>query len=295
MYFVLPFWLRGGASAVLPGFVPDEFLEAIARWRATATNVVPTMLAALLATPGVEDADVSSLRTIVYGASPMPRQLLERALALWGPRFVQYYGQTEAPLRIAVLRPEDHHGDRLLSCGHPSVEAEVKLDPETGEIMVRAPFVAAGYHGDPELHAQTFLPDGWVRTRDVGHFDDEGFLHLVNRTSGMIVTGGYNVYPREVEDALAAHPAVCEAVVVGSPDERWVEAVTAFVVAEGATEDELIAFCRERLAGYKVPKSVRFVNEVPKSAVGKLLRRTTSPPRRPDARPRRFSSRSACA
>jgi len=273
--FVLPFWLRGGASAVLPGFVPAEFLDAIERYSVTHTNVVPTMLGALLQEPTRE---LPTLRTIVYGASPTPRPLLERAIERFGPVFIQYYGQTEAPLCISVLRPEDHVGDRLGSCGHPAVDAEVRLDSETGEIMVRAPFAAAGYHGDDKLDRETFLPDGWVRTRDVGRFDEEGYLYLVDRTSDMIVTGGYNVYPREVEDALAAHPDVREAVVVGAPDDRWVEAVTAFVVAEGVTEAELIEHCRARLAAYKAPKAVRFVDEIPKSPVGKLLRRAVRDP-----------------
>ncbi len=273
--FVLPFWLRGGASAVLPGFAPPAFLDAIERHRATATNVVPTMLGALLAEA---PRDLPTLRTIVYGASPAPRALLERAIDRFGPILVQYYGQTEAPLCIAVLRPEDHAGDRLLSCGQPAVDAEVRLDPDSAEILVRAPFAAAGYHGDDELDRETFLRDGWVRTRDVGRFDDEGFLYLVDRTSDMIVTGGYNVYPREVEDVLAAHPAVRESVVVGAPDERWVEAVTAFVVADGVGEQELIEHCRALLAGYKVPKSVTFVAEIPKSPVGKLLRRAVRDP-----------------
>lgn len=277
--FVIPFWLRGGASAVLPGFVPQDFLAAIAQHRVTHTNVVPTMLGALLQAPAAADADLSSLRCVVYGASPMPVALLERALAQWGPIFVQYFGQTEAPLCITVLRPEDHVGKRLLSCGQPAVEAEVKLDPDTGEILVRAPFAAAGYVGDDELHRATFLPDGWLRTRDVGRFDEEGFLYLVDRTSDMIVSGGYNVYPREVEDALAAHPGVRECVVVGAPDEHWVEAVTAFVVADGnVSEEELIEHCRGSLAGYKVPKSVRFVDQIPKSPVGKLLRRALRDP-----------------
>lgn len=277
--FVLPFWSRGAASAILPGFAPAQFLEALARYRATHVNLVPTMLGLLLQEPGIEDADVSSLRTVVYGASPMPRPLLERGLALWGRRFVQYYGQTEAPLAVSVLRADEHTGDLLGSCGHPSVDCEVRLDDATGEILVRAPFTAAGYHGDDELHRETFLPDGWVRTRDVGRFDERGYLYLVDRTSDMIVTGGYNVYPREVEDALASHPAVRESCVVGAPDETWVEAVTAFVVAGGeTTEEELIAHCRGRLAGYKVPKSVRFVDEIPKSAVGKLLRRALREP-----------------
>jgi acyl-CoA synthetase (AMP-forming)/AMP-acid ligase II len=273
--FVLPFWLRGAASAVLPGFVPGEFLDAAERYGATATNAVPTMLGALLREPPRE---LPALRTLVYGASPAPRALLERSIDRFGPILVQYYGQTEAPLCITVLPPEDHVGERLGSCGHPAVDAEVRLDPETGEILVRAPFAAAGYHGDEELHRETFLPDGWVRTRDVGRFDEEGYLYLVDRTSDMIVTGGYNVYPREVEDALASHPAVREVVVVGAPDETWVEAVTAFVVAEGVSEAELIEHCRARLAAYKAPKAVRFVDEVPKSPVGKLLRRALRDP-----------------
>jgi len=273
--FTLPFWLRGAASAVLPGFVPGEFLDAIDRHRVTHTNVVPTMLGALLQ----EDAhELPTLRTIVYGASPAPRALVERSIERFGPILVQYYGQTEAPLCISVLRPEDHAGERFLSCGFPSVEAEVRLDDETSEILVRAPFTATGYHGDDELDRQTFLPDGWVRTRDVGRFDEEGYLYLVDRTSDMIVTGGYNVYPREVEDALMSHASVRECVVVGAPDDRWVETVTAFVVADGATEEELIAHCRERLAAYKAPTSIRFVDEVPKSPVGKLLRRALRDP-----------------
>jgi len=272
--FVLPYWLRGGAAAVLPGFVPSQFLDAVERHGATATNAVPTMLGALLAEP---PRDLPTLRTIVYGASPAPRTLLERCIERFGPILVQYYGQTEAPLCISVLRPEDHAGERLLSCGQPAVDAEVRLD-EGGEILVRAPFTAAGYHGDEELDRETFLPDGWVRTRDVGRFDDHGFLYLVDRTSDMIVTGGYNVYPREVEDALCSHPAVREAVVVGAPDERWVESVTAFVVADGVSEAELVGHCRTRLAAYKAPKSVRFVDEIPKSPVGKLLRRAVRDP-----------------
>jgi acyl-CoA synthetase (AMP-forming)/AMP-acid ligase II len=273
--FVLPFWLRGAASAVLPGFVPGEFLDAVDRYRVTATNVVPTMLAALLQEG---ERELPTLRRIVYGASPAPRALVERSIERFGPVLIQYYGQTEAPLCITVLRPEEHVGERLGSCGFPAVDAEVRLDPETGEILVRAPFVAAGYHGDDELHRATFLPGGWVRTRDVGRFDDEGYLYLVDRTSDMIVTGGYNVYPREVEDALASHPAVREAVVVGAPDERWVETVTAFVVADGVTADELVAHCRGRVAAYKAPTSVHFVDEIPKSPVGKLLRRALRDP-----------------
>jgi fatty-acyl-CoA synthase len=292
--FVLPFWIRGGRAAVLSRFEPGEYLAAIERWRATAVNLVPTMLAMLLDWPGISEADVSSLRTIIYGASPMPLPVIKRGLDLWGPRFVQYFGQTEAPVFITILTKEDHVGPdaqrRLLSCGRPGLEVEVRLvDPdgndvaggEAGEVAVRAPFTMAGYFNAPELNATTLLPGGWVRTRDVGRFDKDGFLYLVDRTSDMIISGGYNVYPREVEDALMEHPAVYECAVVGAPDDKWVEAVTAFVVLRSGAEvaeSELIRFARERLAHHKVPRCVRFIEEIPKSAVGKLLRRALRDP-----------------
>jgi fatty-acyl-CoA synthase len=287
--FVMPYWLRGGGAAILPGFSPASYLEAIARWRPDALNLVPTMLQMLFQTPGIDAADLSSVATIVYGASPMPRPVLERALDRWGPVFVQYYGQTEAPLAICALQKDEHVGatpERLLSCGRPSVEVEIRLidehgdDAETGEIVLRAPFCMTGYT-DPELTARAFLPGGWLRTRDIGRFDGDGYLTLVDRTSDMIVTGGYNVYPREVEDALAGHPAVAQVAVVGLPDDVWGEAVTAFVVRrDGAEADAaaLIAHAHEKLAGYKAPKAVRFVDAIPLSAVGKPLRRALREP-----------------
>ena len=214
--FVLPYWIRGGAAAILPGFSPADYVAAVERWRPSALNLVPTMLQMLFQLPDIGRADFGSLETILYGASPMPRPVLERGLDLWGPLFVQYYGQTEAPLAIATLSKQDHVGaspERLLSCGRPSVECELRLvdeqgedvgEREAGEIVLRAPFAMKGYT-DPAIDA--FLPGGWLRTRDVGRFNDEGYLTLIDRTSDMIVTGGYNVYPREVEDVLSAHPA----------------------------------------------------------------------------------------
>ncbi len=290
--FVLPYWLRGGTAAILPGFTPSSYLEAIERLRPQALNLVPTMLQMLFQTPGIDEADLSSVETILYGASPMPRPVLERALAKWGPVFVQYYGQTEAPLAICAMGKADHDGappERLLSCGRPTPETELRLvdeegrdvpDGEAGEIVLRAPFVMKGY-SDPALTAQAFLPGGWLRTRDIGRFDAEGFLTLVDRTSDMIVTGGYNVYPREVEDVLAGHEAVAQAAVVGLPDERWGEGVTAFVFLQGdaaADEAALIAHAHAHLAGYKAPKSVRFVDSIPLSPVGKPLRRALREP-----------------
>jgi fatty-acyl-CoA synthase len=292
--FVLPYWMKGATTAVLGRFEPGEFLNAIARWRVTSLHLVPTMLAILLAQPDIEKADFSSVKTIFYGASPMPLPVIKRALELWGPRFIQYYGQTEAPLFITRLDQDDHvragADQRLLACGRPSVDCEIRLVDdkgddvpagEQGEIALRAPFAMKGYFNAPDLNAAMFIEGGWLRTRDVGRFDDEGYLYLVDRTSDMIITGGYNVYPREVEDALMAHPAVFECAVVGAPHEKWVEAVTAFVVLRsgaGTSEDELIEFTRGRLASYKVPKSVRFIDQIPKSAVGKLLRRALRDP-----------------
>jgi acyl-CoA synthetase (AMP-forming)/AMP-acid ligase II len=304
--FVLPFWLRGGSAAVLPGFEPGAWLDALVRHRVTHTNLVPTMLQMLLES-GATAEHGASLRSVIYGASPMPRPTIEAAMELWGPIFTQYYGQTEAPLAITVLRAEDHVGaDAPLSAaGRPAVDAQVRLVDadgddvpvgEAGEIAVRAPFTMAGYLNAPDSSnedrgAATWLSgdgrgghgrgghgraDGWLRTRDVGRFDDAGLLHLIDRTSDMIITGGYNVYPREVEDALLSHPSVAEAAVVGAPDPTWVESVVAFVVARPGAQldrDALASHVRARIAGYKVPKRIEVVESVPKSAVGKILRR----------------------
>lgn len=294
--FVLPYWVRGGAAAILPGFDPAGFVTAIGRYRATEINLVPTMFAILLSTGVLDDADLTSLRKVIYGASPMPHPILEKSIEVFGPILAQYYGQTEAPLVIAVL-DEHAHADKSLwgACGIPSSDVELMLTGddgtevprgEVGEITLRAPFQMAGYFDADELNAEelntaTFTEDGWIRTRDLARFDQRGYLHLVDRTSDMIITGGYNVYPREVEDALASHPAVAECAVVGAPDDKWVEAVTAFVTVKPdaqTTETELIEHVRAQIAAHKAPKSVRFVDAIPKSAVGKILRRALRDP-----------------
>jgi fatty-acyl-CoA synthase len=284
--FVLPFWLRGGRTVILQGFEPGQYLKAIRTERVTALNMVPTMMQALFDHPDIKTAEVSSLRYVIYGASPMPRAVITRAMSLWGQhRFWQYYGQTEAPLCLAVLRPEDHDGDLLGACGQPCPDVELKLvdadgntvPPGTpGEIVVRAPFAVAGYHNAPELTASTFDSDGWVRTRDIGELDERGFLYLRDRTSDMIISGGYNVYPLEVENALLTHPVVRECAVIGLPHEKWVESVTAVVVLRPgmeASEAELIAHVAQQLASYKKPQRVIFAAEIPKTAVGKLSRK----------------------
>ncbi len=284
--FVLPFWLRGGRTVILPGFEPGLFLRTLQAERITAINLVPTMLQMLFEHPELAATDVSALRYVIYGASPMPRSVIQRAMAAWGRhRFWQYYGQTEVPLCLAVLRPEDHVDELLGACGQPALEVEMRLVDEAGnevpagtpgEIAVRAPSAVAGYHDAPALNAETFVAGGWVRTRDVGVFDARGFLHLKDRTSDMIISGGYNVYPREVEDALMTHPAVRECAVIGLPHEKWVEVVTAVVVpraGQAVDEAALIAHVAGRLASYKKPQRVIFAEEIPKTAVGKLNRR----------------------
>ncbi|HEX7661103.1 MAG TPA: AMP-binding protein [Pseudonocardiaceae bacterium] len=286
--FVLPMWLRGGRTVILPGFAPASFLDAIGRYGVTAINLVPTMIQMLVEHPDFETADVSTLRNVIYGASPMPRPTIEKAMRVWGrERFWQYYGQTEIPLCIAVLRPEDHLRSRLAACGQVVAEIELRLVDENGdevgpgepgEIVVRGPSAAAGYFNAPELTEETFR-DGWVHTRDIGVLDEYGFLFLKDRTSDMVISGGYNVYPREVEDVLLEHPAVREAAVVGTPDQLWVEAVTAVVVlAEGVEpndelREQLTTHVAERLASYKKPRRIIFRDAIPKTAVGKLDRK----------------------
>ncbi|MCA0367956.1 MAG: AMP-binding protein [Proteobacteria bacterium] len=284
--FVLPLWIRGGRSIVLTGFSPAEFVANIQRHRVTAINVVPTMLQMLLDDPVTDQHDLSSLERIIYGASPMPRTVIERAIQRFGQqRFWQYYGQTEIPLAMAVLRPEDHHGALLGGCGRPSVDIELRLvgpegewvEPgEPGEILARGASAAVGYYRADALSAETFDAEGWVHTRDIGIFDDKGVLHLRDRTSDMIITGGYNVYPREVEDVLMQHPAVDSAAVVGAPNDKWVEAVVAYVVLRpGETADaaELIATVGAAIASYKKPHWIEFCASIPTTAIGKTDRK----------------------
>lgn len=289
--FVLPYWVRGGISAVLPGFEPASFAAAIPRYEVTEINLVPTMVAMLLTSGALDGHDLSSLRQVIYGASPMPRPVLAKAIERFGPILWQYYGQTEAPLCMTVLTAEDHDDPSLWgACGQPAVDVDLRLADDSdnaidgegvGELQVRAPFAMLGYFDADQLNAEMHTADGWLRTRDIARRDAGGYLHLVDRTSDMIITGGYNVYPREVEDVLLSHPAVAECAVVGAPDPTWVEVVTAYVTltpGSSASEAELIELVRGRLAPHKAPKSVHTVEEIPKSPVGKVLRRALREP-----------------
>jgi fatty-acyl-CoA synthase len=281
--FFIPTLLRGGCLYVLPHFDPERVLDTIARHRITATMLVPTMIYVLLDHPKLESVDLSSLATLYYGASAMSPARLREGLERLGPIFFQFYGQAECPMTISVLRREEHHAgdaDRLASCGRAVPWLDVALLDDDGaevpaghpgEICVRGPLVMAGYLNQPEATAEAFR-FGWLHTGDVARADEEGYLTIVDRKKDMIVTGGFNVFPREIEDVLSGHPAVSAAAVIGVPDDKWGEAVKAVVVRRpGAAveEAELIALVKERKGSVAAPKSVDFVDAIPVSALGK--------------------------
>lgn len=281
--FWIPVLLRGGSFVVLPTFTPASWLEAVERFRITSTMLVPAMLYAILDHPDLATRDTSSLQSLYYGASPASPSRLAQALRHFGPILFQFYGQSEAPMTLTVLRKEDHDPDdleRLASCGKPVAWADVALigpdgtpvpRGEPGEICVRGPIVMKGYWNKPAETAEAFA-GGWLHTGDVAREDAAGFWYIVDRTKDMIVSGGFNVFPREVEDVLTTHPTVAAAAVIGVPDDKWGEAVKAVVVARpGATidADELIALVRDRKGPVYAPKSVDVVDALPLTPVGK--------------------------
>jgi acyl-CoA synthetase (AMP-forming)/AMP-acid ligase II len=282
---------RGGTVAVLPRAEPTAVLEAIERYRVTELFLAPTVVYRLMDVPDLARHDLSSLRYLLYAAAPMSTEKLRRALELFGPVLAECYGQTEAFAGISFLAREEHFVDgevapdsRLASCGRPnpliSVEIRDEGDKpvpvgEPGEICVRGDLVMKGYYAAPEATAETVV-DGWLHTGDVGHFDHEGYLFITDRKKDMIISGGLNVYPSEVEQVIWGHPAVQDCAVIGVPHEDWGEAVTAVVeLSPGASLEaaELIALCRDRLGGVRAPKRVEFVDSLPRSAAGKVLKR----------------------
>jgi fatty-acyl-CoA synthase len=249
--------------------------------------LVPVMLYALQGHPRYETADMSSMETILYGASPMSPTKLADAIGHWGPIFFQFFGQTEAPMVITHLKKAEHDlakPERLASCGRPVPWMHVTLldsddEPvgpgESGEICVRGPLVMTGYKGLPDETAEA-LSGGWLHTGDIGRFDDDGFLYIVDRTKDMVITGGFNVFPREVEDVISQHLAVNTVMVIGVPDPKWGEAVKAVVVlqpGETPSEDltrELQAMVKQAKGSQPSPKSIDYVDTLPITAVGKL-------------------------
>ena len=294
---------RGGHSVVIRDLDPVAVLRAIERHGVTDSFVVPAVLMFMLATPELSGTDVSSLKTIFYGASPISEDVLTRSMEALGCDFTQLYGLTETCGAITALLPEDHDPEgpraRLLrSAGKPFDHVELRIvDPDSGEtvpdgsvgeVWTRSAQNMLGYWQKPAETAAVLTEDGWFRTGDAGWLDDEGFLFLHDRIKDMIVSGGENIYPAEVENILFAHPGIADVAVIGVPDDKWGETVKAIVVrsagAEAGTtpddalEADIIAFSRDRLAHYKCPTSVAFTEGLPRNATGKILKRELRSP-----------------
>jgi acyl-CoA synthetase (AMP-forming)/AMP-acid ligase II len=290
--YVMPMYhLRNQPTVILRAFDPQALLENIQEHRITSTSMAPTMLAMLLEDPNTDRYDLSTLKRIGYGASSMPAEVLRKARTKW-PQvgFSTGFGMTELSGNVMYMGKTDHvrgaeQGLELLrSVGQQMPLSRVRVVDEDerdcppgvpGELIVKGDQVLKGYWRNPEATEKSFV-DGWFHTGDVGRWDEDGYLYIVDRKKDMILTGGENVYPREVEEVLYEHPAVVEAAVVGAPDPKWGEKVVAVIaVREGhaVDEDELIAFTRERIASYKKPKHVVFIDVLPKNASGKVLKR----------------------
>ncbi len=282
---------RGTEIHLLERYDPGAVLRAIAAERLTRVPMVPSMWYGVLDHPEMRTTDWSSVRTCAYISAPMAVERVRQALDLLGPRLMNVYTLSESPVMSTILTKEDHvlGGDparaaRLASCGREAEDVRLKLVDATGadvpagavgEIILSSPGNMSGYWNNPQLTAET-LRDGWVWTGDMARRDEEGYVYLVDRRSEMIVSGGFNVYPREVEEVLYGHPAVREAAVAGIPDPRWGEAVTAFVALHhgaACSEAELVRLCEQRIASYKKPKFVHFLDELPKTSAGKISRR----------------------
>jgi acyl-CoA synthetase (AMP-forming)/AMP-acid ligase II len=282
----------GARNVILAEPIPAEILRLIPKEQVTLAFFVPALMLFLLQTPGCRAVDFSSLRRVVYGASPIPLDLLRDALATFKCEFGHLYGLTETTGVVTLLRPEEHDpagSSRMRSCGKPLSNAEIKvvaadgaeLPPGlVGEITVRSRQVMKGYWKLPKATAST-ISDGWLHTGDAGYFDSDGFLYIHDRMKDMIISGGENIYPAEVENALFGHPAIADVAVIGVPDDQWGEAVQAVVVLRAGaavSAEELITYCRGLIAHYKAPRSVEFVESLPRNASGKLLKRVLRSP-----------------
>jgi acyl-CoA synthetase (AMP-forming)/AMP-acid ligase II len=288
---VWPMIAAGARQVIMPAFDTGQFFENVQRRRCTLTFLVPTMMQMIVNWPKGGDFDLSSLRAVFYGGAPVSERTLEEAHALWGDIMYQLYGQSECPA-VSVLTPDQHGFGRselrnLRSAGRATPNGFISIrddegtplpDGAVGEVCVRSPARMKGIWEDPDTTRARETSDDFLRTRDVGYLDERGYMFLADRKEDLIVSGGYNVWPAEVENALCAHPAVGEAAVVGVPHPKWGETVVAVVTlraGECATEDELIDWCRVKVGSVKKPTSVVIsADPLPKSPVGKLLRRT---------------------
>lgn len=272
----------GSANLYLPAFDPEAFLRLVETERVTDTVIVPTMLNMVLNHSSFDRHDLSSLRRILYGASPMPAPLIELAMRkLPHVRFLQAYGMTETSPVQVVLQHEDHVGARIAAAGRPIPGVEVRVVDfedrdvpvgESGEVIARGATVMKGYWNRAEITREA-LRGGWMHTGDIGRFDEDGFLYIMDRKKDMIKPGGENVYSPEVESLILSHPSVLEAAVIGVPDEKWGEAIRAVIVPRNGcviAPDELIAWCRERTTHFKCPASVVIADALPKGGTGKI-------------------------
>jgi len=291
--YALPNIGKGATNVILESksFDPELVFKSIQEYRVTNIFAAPTMVKLLVDSPALDQYDHSSLRALNYGGAPMLVEDLKKAMEKLGNCLVQLFGQAESPMTITYLPHGDHVLDgtpeqmkRLASAGFPRTDVEVRvfnahdkeLPPgEMGEIVTRSDLVMKGYWRNPEATAET-LRSGWLHTGDMGYIDEGGYLFIMDRSKDMIISGGENIYPREIEEVLIKHPAVREVAVIGVPDAKWGEAIKAVVALQpgaSAAEEELIGFCKDNIASYKKPKSVDFVDELPKNNYGKILKR----------------------
>ena len=285
-----PIMALGGEIVIMPAPDLAEFLGLIGRHRVTHAFLPPTLIYLLLDHPGLAAADLSSLQCLWYGAAPMSAARLEQAISAIGPVMGQLFGQTEAPMMISTMAPKDHFypdgslaRERFTSAGRPTplvtvaiMDDEGRLLPagQRGEIVVRGPLVMVGYYQDPAASAEA-ARHGWHHTGDIGYLDPDNYLFIVDRAKDMIITGGFNVYSAEVEQALLAHPAVLDCAVIGLPDDKWGERVTAVIQphpGQDLADADLRAFVKDRLGSVKAPKQVEVWPDLPRSKVGKVLK-----------------------
>ena len=277
----------GACCVILQGFDPEDVLKTIEEQKVTIFMGTPTMISALLQSPSILKRNLSTLRTLIYGGSPIPLASLEKALKVFGPILTQIYGQTELSGPGTILPKDDHiHNEqtnkKLQSCGRPMVNTEVKVirengdevksPGEIGEIWVRSHGLMAGYYEDSKATSETIV-DGWLRSGDLAYLDEEGYLYIVDRKKEIIVCGGENISPREVEEVLYTHPGILEAAIIGIPDDHWGEVVKALIVLKEGAEvspEEIISHCKAKLASYKKPRSVEFLDSFPKTPLGKI-------------------------
>ena len=282
---------QGATQIIMPKFEARSVLESIEKNKVTHLFLPPTAIYMLLAEPDIAKFDYSSLEYFIYAGAPMSVEKLKKAIEHFGPVMAQTFGQAEAPMICTYLSPEDHMNalanrpEQLLSCGRSSYltptdilddEGRIKPAGEVGEIAVRGNLVMKGYYKNSEATAEVTIADGWHLTGDIGRKDAEGFIYIVDRKRDMIITGGFNVYPSEIEQVIWSHPAVQDCAVLGVPDEKWGEAVKAIVeLRPGAsvTGAEILGLCKARLGGVKCPKTVEFLGKLPRTANGKVSKR----------------------